>query len=91
MNKAELVQAIAHKANLSKSVAQVFVETFEDVIAEQLSKGEQVSIQGFGVFCVKERAGRKGFNPQTKEEIIIPATKAPVFKAGKFLKETVKG
>lgn len=89
MNKAELVTAIAEKANLTKKVAEEYVNAFVEVVTEELVKGEKIQLVGFGSFEVRKRAARKGRNPQTKEEIKIPASKAPVFKAGKALKDTV--
>ncbi|SFA82642.1 DNA-binding protein HU-beta [Acetitomaculum ruminis DSM 5522] len=89
MNKAELVAAIAQKAELKKADAQKALEAFTDVVAEELQKGEKIQLVGFGTFEVSERAERKGRNPQTKKEITIPASKAPKFKAGKQLKDKV--
>ncbi|MCI6242230.1 MAG: HU family DNA-binding protein [Lachnospiraceae bacterium] len=87
MNKAELVAAVAEKAEISKRDAEAAVKAFTDVIAEELKKGEKIQLVGFGTFEVSERAERIGRNPQTKEEIKIPASKAPKFKAGKALKD----
>ena len=87
MNKAELVAAVAEKAEISKKDAEAAVKAFTDVIAEELKKGEKIQLVGFGTFEVSERAERIGRNPQTKEEIKIPASKAPKFKAGKALKD----
>ena len=87
MNKAELVAAVAEKAEISKRDAEAAVKSFTDVIAEELKKGEKIQLVGFGTFEVSERAERIGRNPQTKEEIKIPASKAPKFKAGKALKD----
>ena len=89
MNKAELVAAIAAKTGESKKSAEETVNAFVDVVTEALKGGEKVQLVGFGSFEVRKRAARKGRNPQTKEEIKIPASKAPVFKAGKALKELV--
>ena len=89
MNKAELVAAIAAKTGETKKAAEASVGAFVDVVTEALTKGEKVQLVGFGSYEVKTRAARKGRNPQTKEEIKIPASKAPVFKAGKQLKELV--
>ena len=89
MNKAELVTEIAKKSNTTKKVAEEYVNAFVDVVTEELVKEEKIQIIGFGSFEVRKRAARKGRNPQTKEEIKIPASKAPVFKAGKALKDTV--
>ena len=87
MNKAELVAAVAEKAEISKRDAEAAVKAFTDVIAEELKKCEKIQLVGFGTFEVSERAERIGRNPQTKEEIKIPASKAPKFKAGKALKD----
>lgn len=89
MNKTELVAAIAEKAGLSKKDAEGAVKAFTDTVAEQLKAGEKIQLVGFGTFEVAERAARTGKNPQTKEEIQIPASKAPKFKAGRALKDTV--
>lgn len=89
MNKAELVAAIAAKTGDTKKGAEASVNAFVDVITDALAKGDKVQLVGFGSFEVRKRAARKGRNPRTKEEIKIPASKAPVFKAGKALKETV--
>ncbi|MDE7313500.1 MAG: HU family DNA-binding protein [Eubacterium sp.] len=87
MNKAELVSAIADKAELSKKDAEAAIKAFTDVVAEELKKGEKIQLVGFGTFEVSERAARTGRNPQTGEEMTIPASKAPKFKAGKALKD----
>ncbi len=87
MNKAEFVTAIADKADISKKDAEAAVKAFTEVVAEELKKGEKIQLVGFGTFEVSERAARVGRNPQTKEEIKIPASKAPKFKAGKALKD----
>ena len=83
MNKADLIAAIAAKTGDTKKVAEASVNAFVDVVTETLKKGDKVQLVGFGSFEVRKRAARKGRNPQTKEEIKIPASKAPVFKAGK--------
>ena len=89
MNKADLISAIAAKTGDTKKVAEASVNAFVDVVTETLKKGDKVQLVGFGSFEVRKRAARKGRNPQTKEEIKIPASKAPVFKAGKALKDLV--
>ena len=89
MNKAELVAAVAEKAEISKKDAEAAVKAFTDVVAEELKKGEKIQLVGFGTFEVSERAARVGRNPQTKQEITIPAAKAPKFKAGKALKDSL--
>ena len=89
MNKSELIAAIAAKTGETKKSAEASVNAFVDVVTESLVKGDKVQLVGFGTFEVRKRAARKGRNPQTKEEIKIPASKAPVFKAGKALKDLV--
>ena len=89
MNKAELVAAVAAKTGDTKKAAEASVDAIVAAIKETLVKGDKVQLVGFGSFEVRKRAARKGRNPQTKEEIKIPASKAPVFKAGKQLKELV--
>ena len=89
MNKAELIAAIAAKTGDTKKGTEEFVNALVDVVTATLKKGEKVQLVGFGSFEVRKRAARKGRNPQTKEEIKIPASKAPVFKAGKALKDLV--
>ena len=86
MNKTELIAAVAERAELSKKDAEAATI---DAITEALHQGEKVQLVGFGSFEVKNRAERMGRNPQTKEPIPIPASKAPVFKAGKALKDAV--
>ena len=89
MNKAELVAAIAEKAELSKRDSEAALKAFTDIVAEELKKGEKIQLVGFGTFEVAERAARKGRNPQTGAEMTIPASKAPKFKAGKALKDAI--
>ena len=89
MNKSDLVAAIAAKTGDTKKCAEETLNAFVDVVTEALVKGEKVQLVGFGSFEVRKRAARKGRNPQTKEEIKIPASNAPVFKAGKALKDLV--
>ena len=89
MNKADLIAAIAAKTGDTKKGAEASVNAFVDVVTEALTEGDKVQLVGFGSFEVRKRAARKGRNPQTKEEIKIPASKAPVFKAGKALKDLV--
>ena len=89
MNKAELIAVVAEKAGLTKKDTEKAVNATFDAITEALAKGDKVQLVGFGAFEVKERGERIGRNPQTKEEIKIPASKAPVFKAGKALKDAV--
>lgn len=89
MNKTELINAVAEKAELSKKDAEAAVTAMIDAITGALVEGEKVQLVGFGAFEVKPRAERVGRNPQTKETITIPASKTPVFKAGKALKDAV--
>ncbi|HOZ55503.1 MAG TPA: HU family DNA-binding protein [Clostridia bacterium] len=89
MNKSDLIAALAAKTGSTKKDAEATLNAFVDVVTETLVKGEKVQLVGFGSFEVRKRAARKGRNPQTKEEIKIPASKAPVFKAGKALKDLV--
>ena len=90
MNKTELVQEIADKANASKSEAQRFFDAFTGVVESELKKGNQVQITGFGKFYVQRRDARQGINPQTKQRINIPASKVPKFTAGNALKDSIK-
>ena len=90
MNKTELIQAIADEAELSKHDAAEFVDAFISVVTQKLKDGNDVTLVGFGVFHVSERAERQGRNPQTGETLTIPATKKPTFRPGKSLKKAVK-
>ena len=89
MNKTELVAAMAERAEISKKDAEAALKAFTDVVAEELKKGEKIQLVGFGTFEVSERAARTGRNPQTGAEMTIAASKAPKFKAGKALKDSV--
>ena len=89
MNKTELIAAVAQKSNLSKKDAEKAVNAALTTIEEALKASEKVNLVGFGTFEAKERAARKGHNPATGEEIEIAASKAPVFKAGKALKDAL--
>ena len=89
MNKSDLVAAIAEKAEMSKKDAEKALKAFEDVVTEELTNNGKVQLVGFGTFDVAERAAREGRNPQTGEDMIIAASKAPKFKAGKALKDAV--
>jgi len=89
MNKTELVAAIAAKTELSKKDSEKALKAFIDVVTEELKKGDKVQLVGFGTFEVSERAAREGRNPQTGKSMKIAASKAPKFKAGKALKETI--
>ncbi len=89
MNKVELSAAIAEQTGLSKKDSEACVKAFIDVVTEELKKGEKVQLVGFGTFEVAERAAREGRNPQTGETMTIAASKAPKFKAGKALKDSI--
>lgn len=89
MTKAELIAAVAEKAELSKKDSDKAVTAVIDAITEALASGDKVSLVGFGAFEVKTRGARKGINPRTKEEITIAESKLPSFKAGKALKDAV--
>ncbi len=89
MNKTELISAVAEKAGLSKKDSEKAVSAAFEAITEALVAGEKVSVVGFGSFDVRLRAERTGLNPATRQEITIPASRTPVFKAGKALKDAV--
>ena len=89
MNKNDLIQAVADEASLSKADAGRAVDAVVSAIGKALKQGDTVSLIGFGNFVVRERAARTGRNPRTGEEIAIAASKNPVFKAGKALKDAV--
>lgn len=89
MNKAELVEAMAKKTEQTKKVTEESLNALIEVITEALAKEDKIQLVGFGSFEVVKRAARKGKNPQTGEELRIPASKAPKFKAGKALKDIV--
>ena len=90
MRKPELAAAIAEKADISKEKAGEVINVITDQIAQALSKGDSVTLIGFGTFEVRNRAERQGKNPQTGAAITIPAAKVPAFKPGKGLKDAVK-
>ena len=90
MNKTELVSVVSEKTEFSKKESAQIVDALFASIEEALTKGEKVQLIGFGTFEVRERAARKGRNPQTGAEIEIPASKVPAFKPGKALKDAVK-
>ena len=89
-NKAQLIETVAEKTDLTKKDATVAVDAVFGSIQDYLKVGEKVQLIGFGNFEVRERAARKGRNPQTGKEIQIPASKVPAFKPGKALKDAVK-
>ena len=90
MTKADLIEALASRAGVSKKAAADLLEAFVGIVTEKIKSGEKVAITGFGTFSVSHRAARTGINPQTKEEIEIPAMDVPKFTAGKALKEAVR-
>ena len=89
MNKTDLVNSIATKSGLNKKNSEAALNSFIASVEDALKTGDKVVLVGFGTFEVRQRAARKGRNPQTRKEITIPASKAPVFKAGKGLKDKV--
>jgi DNA-binding protein HU-beta len=89
MNKTDLVEVIAKNAELSKAAAGRVLDTVIDAITDSLGKGKPVALVGFGTFVVSKRKQRTGRNPQTGENITIPAAKVPRFRAGKYLKDKV--
>jgi len=89
LNKTELISEVAQKANITKKDADKIVNAFFATVESALKAGDKVQLVGFGTFEVRERQARKGRNPQTGEEISIPSTKVPAFKAGKALKDAV--
>ena len=89
MNKTDLVNAIAEKAEVSKKDSEKALKAFVDVVTSELQKGGKIQLVGFGTFEVSERAAREGRNPRTGETMNIAACKAPRFKAGKALKDAV--
>lgn len=91
MNKTQLIEKVAEAADMTKKEASQAVEAVFDAIAEALKSGEKVQLIGFGNFESRERAARKGRNPQTGEEIEIAASKIPAFSPGKALKDAVNG
>ncbi|MEH1919392.1 HU family DNA-binding protein [Nostoc sp.] len=89
MNKGELVDAVATKANVTKKQADEVISAFLSVVTEAVANGEKVTLIGFGSFERRERSEREGRNPKTNEPMTIPATKVPAFSAGKQFKEKV--
>jgi DNA-binding protein HU-beta len=90
MNKSQLVASMAEKGDMTKKDAENALNAFIKTVEESLEQGEKVQLVGFGTFEVRDRKAREGTNPRNPEEVIkIPASKAPVFKAGKALKEIV--
>ena len=89
MNKKELVAAIAEKSEVTKNDVEKVMQSFTEVVSEELAKGEKIQMVGFGTFEVAERAEREGRNPKSGEVMTIAASKSPKFKAGKALKDIV--
>lgn len=89
MNKGELIDVIAEKAGITKKVANQTLDAILDTVIETVSGGDKVTLVGFGTFEVRDRKGRDGRNPSTGEAIKIPATRVPIFSAGKPFKEKV--
>ena len=89
MNKTDLVRAISAKSGLNKKDSEAALNAFVDAVQEALLNNEKIVLVNFGTFEVRSRAERKGRNPQTKEQIMIPASKTPVFKAGKGFKDKI--
>lgn len=89
MNKTELIAAVAEKSEITKKDAEKAVNAVFGAITEALKKGDKVQLVGFGSFEVRKRPARKGHNPRTHAVINIPASKAPAFKAGKLLKDSI--
>ncbi len=90
MNKAQLIDAIAEKAELSKADAKKALDAFVETVTDSLKSGDRLGLVGFGSFSVSERGERTGINPRTKESITIPAKKVVKFKAGAELSDAVK-
>jgi DNA-binding protein HU-beta len=91
VNKAQLVAEMAERSGLTKGDSETALQAFLEVIQENVAEGKKVSLVGFGAFTLKERSARKGRNPQTGEELDIPASKSPGFTAGKAWKDKVNG
>lgn len=89
MNKKELISLMAEKSSLTKINTEKALNAFIETVQERLANGDSIQLIGFGTFLVKERAARVCRNPRTKEEIEVPATKAPAFKPGKDFKEKI--
>lgn len=89
MNKTELIAAMSEKSGLTKKDSEAALSAFLESVEAALKNGDKVQLVGFGTFEVKVRSAREGINPQTKEKVKIAASKAPVFKAGKALKDAL--
>jgi DNA-binding protein HU-beta len=90
MNKAELIEAVSKVTEMTKADTERALDAFVDVISKNIKKKDGVKLVGFGTFAVSARKARVGRNPQTGEEIQIPARKVPVFRPGKELKDAVR-
>ncbi len=92
MNKAELAMKLSEKIDLPKKRAEEIIETLADIVIQELKAGGEVTVAGFGAFSARTRAARMGVNPQKPtEKITIPEVRVPKFKAGKTLKDSLKG
>ncbi len=89
MTKKEFVTALSEKTGFSRKDTEVFVNAFLDTVTSELAKGNSVNLTGFGCFEVRSRKEKYCLNPQTKEKMLVPATKTPAFKVGKALKEEI--
>lgn len=89
MNKTELIMDVANETGLAKKDVETMFNATMECITKALAAEDKVQIVGFGSFEVRHRAERMGRNPRTKEEVLIPATKTPIFKAGKALRDAV--
>jgi DNA-binding protein HU-beta len=89
MNKGELITSVVEKTNLTKKEVDLILTTILETIVDTVSKGEKVTLVGFGSFEARERKGRQGRNPQTGEKIDIPPSRLPTFSVGKFFKKRV--
>jgi DNA-binding protein HU-beta len=90
IGKQELAKLLSEKTKKSQKDSAIFIDAFIEIVSDTLSENKEINLTGFGKFYVSNRAQREGINPQTKEKIQIPATKVPLFKAGKGLKEKIK-
>lgn len=90
MTKRELINTLARRQRVSKRQAEEWLDTFTDLVVEEVSQGNKVSITGFGVFDLGKRAARRGVDPRTQAEIHIPEMKMPRFRVGKRFKESVR-
>jgi len=91
MNKTELIGKVAQTAGMKKKDTEKVINSFIDVVKDALAQGDTVTILGFGTFLARERAAREGRNPRTGEPIQIPATRVPVFRPGRALRDSVSG